>query len=89
MLENLELKKLPDDVFAAVQGLLLGCGDFRSLDPNRHVGSDIFDERNQPVVKGRNGIDGDVNLGSHGCDYKVERSISRHQPPYVIKLIAC
>ena len=50
MRENLELTKLPDDAFEAVNKLVDKQGSVRFLDPSRHIGFDIFDEeQDQPV----------------------------------------
>ncbi|KAL2020065.1 hypothetical protein VTK56DRAFT_8869 [Thermocarpiscus australiensis] len=50
MEENLQLKKLPEDLFKVVDNLSSERGPIRFLDPSRHIGFDIFDEENdQPV----------------------------------------
>jgi alcohol dehydrogenase (NADP+) len=50
MVQNLLLKRLPDDLFRAVEELGTKTGPIRFLDPSRHLGFDIFDEENdQPV----------------------------------------
>ncbi|KAI1808245.1 NADP-dependent oxidoreductase domain-containing protein [Daldinia bambusicola] len=50
MIQNLHLKRLPGDLFAAVDRLSLERGALRFLDPSRHIGFDIFDEEmDQPV----------------------------------------
>ncbi|KAI1091827.1 aldo-keto reductase [Rostrohypoxylon terebratum] len=51
MEQNLQLKRLPEDMFAIVDQLSSERGPLRFLDPSRHIGFDIFDEENdQPVV---------------------------------------
>ncbi|KAI0834344.1 NADP-dependent oxidoreductase domain-containing protein [Hypoxylon sp. FL0890] len=50
MKQNLQLRRLPDDIFLIVDQLSLDRGPIRFLDPRRHIGFDIFDEeRDQPV----------------------------------------
>ncbi|KAI1469879.1 aldo-keto reductase [Daldinia caldariorum] len=50
MKQNLQLERLPDDLFATVDRLSLERGPLRFLGPSRHIGFDIFDEgRDQPV----------------------------------------
>lgn len=50
MKQNLQLKRLPDDMFAVVDQLSTERGPLRFLDHRRHIGFDIFDEENdQPV----------------------------------------
>ncbi|XXG96482.1 hypothetical protein Hte_002765 [Hypoxylon texense] len=50
MKQNLQLKRLPDDLFAVVDQLSAERGPLRFLDPSRHIGFDIFDEeKDQPV----------------------------------------
>jgi hypothetical protein len=50
MRQNLQLKRLPEDVFSVVDQLSSERGPIRFLDPSRHLGFDIFDEENdQPV----------------------------------------
>lgn len=50
MEQNLQLKRLPDEIFNAVDSLSSKRGPIRFLDPSRHLGFDIFDEENdQPV----------------------------------------
>lgn len=43
MRQNLELKRLPDDLFGEVETIASGHA-LRFLDPSRHLGFDIFDE---------------------------------------------
>jgi diketogulonate reductase-like aldo/keto reductase len=53
MTQNLQLKRLPDDLFDAVDTLSTKRlrGPIRFLDPSRHIGFDIFDEEHdQPVA---------------------------------------
>ncbi|XDG08717.1 hypothetical protein ABKA04_008332 [Annulohypoxylon sp. FPYF3050] len=51
MKQNLQLKRLPEDMFAIVDQLSLERGPLRFLDPSRHIGFDIFDEeKDQPVA---------------------------------------
>jgi hypothetical protein len=53
MKENLQLMRLSDDGFEAVDSISTSRGAIRFLDPSRHLGFDIFDERNdQPVANG-------------------------------------
>jgi hypothetical protein len=50
MEQNLRLKRLPDNVFKAVDQLSVENGGIRFLNPSRHLGFDIFDEeRDEPV----------------------------------------
>ncbi|KAK3302967.1 aldo-keto reductase [Chaetomium strumarium] len=42
--QNLQLRRLPDDLFKAVNTLATRLGPLRFLDPRRHIGFDIFDE---------------------------------------------
>ncbi|KAK4233905.1 NADP-dependent oxidoreductase domain-containing protein [Achaetomium macrosporum] len=52
MKQNMQLKRLPDDLFEAVDTLSTKRGPLRFLDPSRHIGFDIFDEENdQPVLE--------------------------------------
>ena len=44
MKQNLQLKRLPEDMFAIVDQLSSERGPIRFLDPSRHIGFDIFDE---------------------------------------------
>ncbi|SPQ25705.1 80cd6532-9d7f-4fa3-bb68-de2949bee57c [Thermothielavioides terrestris] len=46
MKQNLQLKRLPDDAFRAVDDITLKRRPIRFLDPSRHLGFDIFDEDN-------------------------------------------
>lgn len=51
MKQNLQLRRLPEDMFAIVDQLSLERGPLRFLDPSRHIGFDIFDEeKDQPVA---------------------------------------
>jgi alcohol dehydrogenase (NADP+) len=51
MKQNLELKRLPEDLFGVIDQLSAERGPTRFLDPSRHLGFDIFDEENdQPVA---------------------------------------
>ena len=51
MKENLQLEKLPDEDFEALQKLWLERGPIRFLDPSRHIGFDIFDEeKDEPLA---------------------------------------
>jgi diketogulonate reductase-like aldo/keto reductase len=51
MKQNLQLKKLPDDLFNAVENLASTHGEVRFLDPSPHLGFNIFDEEvDQPVA---------------------------------------
>ncbi|KAK4035335.1 NADP-dependent oxidoreductase domain-containing protein [Parachaetomium inaequale] len=53
MKENLQLRRLSDDAFEAVDGISTSRGPIRFLDPSRHLGFNIFDEENdQPVANG-------------------------------------
>ncbi|OTA99717.1 hypothetical protein M426DRAFT_67258 [Hypoxylon sp. CI-4A] len=50
MEQNLQLRRLPDNLFAVVDRLSSERGPLRFLDPRRHIGFDIFDEeKDQPV----------------------------------------
>ncbi|KAK4223572.1 NADP-dependent oxidoreductase domain-containing protein [Podospora fimiseda] len=50
MEQNLQLKRLPDELFQKVDALTLERGPIRFLDPSLHIYFDIFDEENdQPV----------------------------------------
>ncbi|KAK0619030.1 aldo-keto reductase [Immersiella caudata] len=50
MIQNLEVRRLPDDLFNVVDNLSAKSGPIRFLDPSRHLGFDIFDEVNdQPT----------------------------------------
>jgi alcohol dehydrogenase (NADP+) len=51
MEQNLALKRLPEEVWKEVDGLSVQRGGpVRFLDPSRHLGFDIFDEReDQPA----------------------------------------
>jgi alcohol dehydrogenase (NADP+) len=51
MKQNLQLKRLPEDLFNIVDQLSSKRGPIRFLDPSRHLGFNIFDEENdQPVA---------------------------------------
>lgn len=51
MKENLQLKKLPDGSFEAMESISTRRGFIRFLDPTPHLGFNIFDEENdQPVA---------------------------------------
>ena len=50
MRQNLQLKRLPEDVFSVVDQLSSERGPIRFLDPSRHLGFDIFDEENDKPV---------------------------------------
>ncbi|KAL7801239.1 aldo-keto reductase [Trichoderma aethiopicum] len=51
MMQNLELTRLTDDDFRAVDQLASERGPVRFLDPSRHLGFDVFDEENdQPLA---------------------------------------
>jgi hypothetical protein len=51
MKQNLQLKRLPEDLFNVVDQLSSERGPIRFLDPSRHLGFNIFDEENdQPVA---------------------------------------
>lgn len=51
MRQNLELKRLPDDLFEIVDRLCAEKGPIRFLNPGTHLGFDIFDEElDQPVA---------------------------------------
>jgi alcohol dehydrogenase (NADP+) len=51
MKQNLQLKRLPEEVFNIVNQLSSERGPIRFLDPSQHLGFDIFDEENdQPVA---------------------------------------
>ncbi|KAK1253274.1 hypothetical protein MKX07_001351 [Trichoderma sp. CBMAI-0711] len=51
MKQNLELTRLSDEDFRAVDQLASERGPVRFLDPSRHLGFDIFDEENdQPLA---------------------------------------
>ncbi|KAM7204976.1 NADP-dependent oxidoreductase domain containing protein [Rhypophila sp. PSN 637] len=51
MADNLKVKRLPDDLFEAVDTLSQETGTLRFLDPSRHIQFDIFDEeRDEPVA---------------------------------------
>jgi hypothetical protein len=51
MRENLELgAKLEDDVFESVNEIVEGRGSVRFMNPQSHIGFDIFDEeKDKPV----------------------------------------
>ncbi|KAK4098485.1 hypothetical protein N658DRAFT_431842, partial [Parathielavia hyrcaniae] len=44
MRQNLDLKRLPDDLFDEINAVSSRRGAIRFLDPGRHIGFDIFDE---------------------------------------------
>jgi diketogulonate reductase-like aldo/keto reductase len=49
--QNIQLTRLSDEDFHAVDQLSFERGAVRFLDPSRHLGFDIFDEENdQPVA---------------------------------------
>jgi alcohol dehydrogenase (NADP+) len=49
--QNIQLTRLSDEDFRAVDQLSSERGPVRFLDPSRHLGFDIFDEENdQPVA---------------------------------------
>ncbi len=51
MEQNLRFERLPTDACDAIDHLFEKRGQVRFLDPSRHLGFDIFDERNdQPVA---------------------------------------
>jgi len=51
MTQNLQIKRLPDDLFNIVDNLSSKRGPIRFLDPSHHLGFDIFDEENdQPAA---------------------------------------
>lgn len=51
MRQNLDLKRLPDDVFEAVDNISAESGQIRFLNPSTHLGFDIFDEEvDQPAA---------------------------------------
>lgn len=51
MEQNLQLRRLPDDLFRVVDNLSVKRGPLRFLDPSYHLGFDIFDEEaDQPVA---------------------------------------
>ncbi|AEO67579.1 uncharacterized protein THITE_2150738 [Thermothielavioides terrestris NRRL 8126] len=57
MKQNLQLKRLPDDAFRAVDDITLKRRPIRFLDPSRHLGFDIFDEDNdQPFKRTSKGV---------------------------------
>lgn len=50
MQQNLDLKRLPEDVFGIVEKVSADRGPIRFLDPSVHLGFDIFDEEHdQPT----------------------------------------
>lgn len=49
MQENLQLQKLPQNLFEDVSRIVEEKGPIRFLDPQRHLGFDIFDEHDQPI----------------------------------------
>ena len=50
MQQNLQVKRLPNELFRAVEEISNDHGLLRFLDPSRHLSFDIFDEENdQPV----------------------------------------
>jgi diketogulonate reductase-like aldo/keto reductase len=51
MKQNLQLKRLPDELFSDVDTVSSQNGPMRFLNPSRHIGFDIFDEElDQPVA---------------------------------------
>ena len=51
MVQNLQIKRLPYDLFNIVNNLSLKQGPVRFLDPSSHLGFDIFDEEtDQPTA---------------------------------------
>ncbi|MBE3047994.1 hypothetical protein IMZ48_36890 [Candidatus Bathyarchaeota archaeon] len=53
MRQNLDLKRLPEDVFEVVEKVSADRGPIRFLDPSAHLGFDIFDEeQDQPTGNG-------------------------------------
>lgn len=51
MKQNIQLKKLPEDLFHSVNELSAERGPIRFMNPNPHLGFDIFDEElDQPVA---------------------------------------
>lgn len=44
LLQNIKVKRLPDNLFQIVDSLSTKRGPIRFLDPRRHLGFDIFDE---------------------------------------------
>jgi alcohol dehydrogenase (NADP+) len=51
MEQNIRLERLPDDAYGVIDRLSEKRGHIRFLDPSRHLGFDIFDEKNdQPVA---------------------------------------
>ncbi|KAI9768278.1 MAG: hypothetical protein M1839_004142 [Geoglossum umbratile] len=51
MQQNLQLKRLPGDLFNVIDQLSSERGPIRFLDPRRHLGFNIFDEENdQPAA---------------------------------------
>ncbi|KAH6678873.1 aldo-keto reductase [Plectosphaerella plurivora] len=50
LVQNLQLKELPESLFQIVDGLSAAKGHLRFLDPSHHLGFDIFDEtEDQPT----------------------------------------
>lgn len=50
MRQNMNLKRLPKDVFEVVDKVSADRGPIRFLDPSNHLGFDIFDEEHdQPT----------------------------------------
>ncbi len=50
MQQNLQVKRLPNELFRVVEEISNDHGLLRFLDPSRHLSFDIFDEENdQPV----------------------------------------
>lgn len=50
MRQNLDLKRLPEDVFEVIEKITADKSPIRFLDPSAHLGFDIFDEENdQPI----------------------------------------
>ncbi len=53
MRQNLQVRRLPDEVFERVESVSSSPGPVRFLDPGKHLGFDIFDEeRDEPVGNG-------------------------------------
>lgn len=51
MRQNLDVRRLPDVLFKAINQVSTERGPVRFLDPSQHLGFDIFDEENdQPVI---------------------------------------
>jgi len=51
MMENLQLKRLPKELFDMIELLWKERGPIRFLNPSPHIGFDIFDEeQDQPTA---------------------------------------